>query len=104
MKSKKLFKEAYIRKMLGYVIAEQMTFGRMVELLNEDIDKARDQDTELAKSEMRERAIKVFKLNCQNAPGCNPVKCKYCGRMVGSNCDLLNQFVSLLNNPKTEQI
>ena len=32
----KPFKEAYIKKMLGYVTAEQMSFSRMVELLNEE--------------------------------------------------------------------
>lgn len=36
---KKLFKEAHIKKMLGYVSAGQMSFGRMVELLNIDIEK-----------------------------------------------------------------
>ena len=35
----KLFKESYIKKMLGYVAAEQMTFSRMVELLNDDVQK-----------------------------------------------------------------
>ena len=34
-----LFKVAQIKKMLGCVSAEQMTFSRMVELLNEDVNK-----------------------------------------------------------------
>ena len=36
---KKLFKAAYIKKMLGYVSAGQISFGRMVELLNMDVEK-----------------------------------------------------------------
>lgn len=36
---KKLFKEAHIKKILGYVSAGQMSFGRMVEWLNMDIEK-----------------------------------------------------------------
>ena len=34
-----LFKVAQIKKMIGCVSAEQMTFSRMVELLNEDVNK-----------------------------------------------------------------
>ena len=31
-----IFKESQIKKMLGFVQAEQMTFSRMVELLNQE--------------------------------------------------------------------
>lgn len=34
----KKFKEAYFKKMLGYVSAEQMSFPRMCELINKDIE------------------------------------------------------------------
>ena len=34
-----IFKEAEIKKMLGFVQAEQMTFSRMVELLNQEAYK-----------------------------------------------------------------
>lgn len=36
----KVFKEAYFKKLLGYVSAEQISFGRMCELINKDIEKA----------------------------------------------------------------
>lgn len=35
----KKFKEAYFKKMLGYVSVGQMSFGRMCEFINQDIEK-----------------------------------------------------------------
>ncbi|WP_419033427.1 hypothetical protein [Dysgonomonas gadei] len=35
----KKFKEAHFKKMLGYVSTGQMSFGRMCELINQDIEK-----------------------------------------------------------------
>lgn len=35
----KKFKVAYFKKLLGYVSAEQMSFSRMCELINQDIEK-----------------------------------------------------------------
>lgn len=35
----KKFKVAYFKKLLGYVSAEQISFGRMCELINQDIEK-----------------------------------------------------------------
>jgi hypothetical protein len=37
----KKFKEAYFKKMLGYISAEQMSFSRMCEFINKDIEKER---------------------------------------------------------------
>ena len=103
MKSKKLFKEADIRKMLGYVIAEQMTFGRMVELLNEDIDKACDQDTELAKSEMREIAIDAHWRSCLNYQSGMCIKnYKIYVNTCEGKCPYMTFFTNVIGNPKTE--
>lgn len=35
----KKFKEAYFKKLVGYVSADQISFGRMCELINLDIEK-----------------------------------------------------------------
>ncbi len=35
----KIFKEAYFKKLLGYVSVGQMSFGRMCEFINQDIEK-----------------------------------------------------------------
>lgn len=35
----KKFTVAYFKKLLGYVSAEQISFGRMCELINQDIEK-----------------------------------------------------------------
>ena len=53
------FKVAYIKKMLSYVSAEQMTFSRMVEILNEEEQYLID---EICKKQ-RENCYKHFYTN-----------------------------------------
>lgn len=37
----KKFKESYFKKLLGFVSSEHMSFSRMCELINSDIEKAK---------------------------------------------------------------
>lgn len=49
----KVFKEAEIKKMLGWVTADQMSFSRMVEILNQ---KANNHATSVAKQALENAA------------------------------------------------
>ena len=103
MKSKKLFKEAYVKKMLGYVTAEQMTFSRMVECLNADINKAVNQAVELTKAEMREIAIDAHWRSCLNYQSGMCIKnYKIYVNTCEGKCPYMTFFTNIIGNPKTE--
>lgn len=50
----------------------------------------------MAKIEMKKKAVEAFKENCQNPKDTEPCKCKLCVRWVGSHCELLDGFIDRL--------
>ena len=51
----------------------------------------------VAKLEMKEKAIDAFKENCQHPKDTKGCECKLCVRYVGGHCELLEGFIEKLN-------
>lgn len=48
--------------------------------------------------EMKQKAIKAFKENCQRPKDTEPCVCELCVRWVGGHCELLDGFIEKLNS------
>lgn len=51
----------------------------------------------MARLEMKEKAIDAFKENCQHLKDAKGCECKLCVRYVGGHCEFLEGFIERLN-------
>lgn len=51
----------------------------------------------MARLEMKEKAIDAFKENCQHPKDAKGCECELCIRYVGNHCELLEGFIEKLN-------
>ena len=110
MKSEKLFKEAFIKKMLGYVSAGQMSFSRMVELLNGEVENSLIYSIKLTKVKMREQSIEAAIQSCEHKEDWICRVRGFCGAILsgpdvckGRECPGIKKFIQTLDNPKNNE-